>query len=175
MILEVHKWPHPVLLRPSEPVTEFNSRLKHFVEDMFETMYAKKGVGLAAPQVGTSQRIFIVNCSFEEDGADGEMVLINPEITFKEEAYIGEEGCLSFPGIYAQMERFRRVTIKYQDINGVWQQADGEDLLARAFQHELDHLDGKVFVDFLSDEQRALIFKDLEALKREFKREQRDR
>ncbi|MCA8938704.1 MAG: peptide deformylase [Planctomycetes bacterium] len=172
MILEVRKWPDPVLLKSAEPVTEFDSRLKHFVEDMFETMYAEKGVGLAAPQVGESKRIFVVNCSFEEDGVDGEIALINPEIVATDEEYMAEEGCLSFPGVRAKVKRYHRATIKFQDVKGKWHEIEGEELLAQAFQHELDHLNGKVFIDFLDEAQLASIRKELEALKREFKRRQ---
>jgi len=172
-MLEIRKYPDPVLMQECEPVTEFDNRLRHFVDEMFETMYDAKGVGLAAPQVGVSKRIFVVNCSWDEDGADGEIALINPEIIETEEHYIAQEGCLSFPGIYADVERALKVKIKFQDVHGEWQERSGDELLARAFQHELDHLDGKVFIDYLRPEQLAEIAKDVEQLKREFKRKMR--
>lgn len=170
-ILEIRTYPDPVLLEPCSPVTEFDRNLEHFVEDMFETMYKARGVGLAAPQVGVSKRIYVVNCTWEEDGADGEIALINPEIIHVEEPYRSDEGCLSFPGIYAEVERYRKVTIRYQDVKGEWHERSGEDLLARAFQHELDHLDGKVFISYLRPEQLVEIRKDIERLKRDFKKQ----
>lgn len=172
-MLTVRRYPDPVLMKKSTPVTDFGPELKDFVEQMFETMYMSKGVGLAAPQVGVNKRIFVVNCNYDEMGADAEIALINPEIVEMKETYTSGEGCLSFPGVYAEVERARIVKIRYQDVDGKWQEHIGEDLLARAFQHELDHLEGKVFIDYLTPAQRIEISKEIEELKREFKRNQR--
>lgn len=173
MELEIRHYPDPVLLRPSAPVKTFDRALKRLVEDMFETMYLSKGVGLAAPQVGVSKRIFVVNCEFDEKGADSEIALINPEIVEKRETQVGGEGCLSFPDITAQVERADWVRIKYHDVDGKPREATGTGLLARAFQHELDHLDGKVFISYLTPEQLSEIRKEIMALKREYEQKSR--
>ncbi|NUQ35436.1 MAG: peptide deformylase [Planctomycetaceae bacterium] len=170
MQLQIRHYPDPVLMRPSAPVTEFDPALVRFVEDMFETMYIEEGVGLAAPQVGVNKRIFVVNCAFEEKGAEAEIALINPVIVEARDEQTGKEGCLSFPQIFADVTRANVIRIKYQDVKGNWHEAVGEGLLARAFQHELDHLDGKVFVDYLRPEQLQEIRPQIDELKREFKR-----
>ena len=169
-MLTIRRYPDPVLMKPSARVETFDAELARFVDQMFETMYLSKGVGLAAPQVGVNKRIFVVNCEFDARGADAELALINPEIIEKKDTYIADEGCLSFPGIYAEVERAHWVKIRFQDVKGKFHEAQGEGLLARAFQHELDHLDGKVFIDYLRPEQLLEIRKDVESLKREFKR-----
>jgi peptide deformylase len=171
--LEVRRYPDPVLMRKSAPVEKFDRALKLFVDDMFETMYLSKGVGLAAPQVGVNTRIFVVNCEWEEKGADAEIALINPEIIEAREPYTSEEGCLSFPGIYAEVERSHHVKVRYRDVEGNVKELEADGLLARALQHELDHLDGKVFIDYLKPEQLVLVEKDVEQLRREFKRKLR--
>ncbi len=168
-MLEIRRYPDPVLLQRCDVITRFDHRLKRFVDEMFELMYQSAGVGLAAPQVGVTKRLFIVNCEFEEKGADGELVLINPEILEKRNLKIMQEGCLSFPGIFAEVERADWVRIRYQDLEGEWHEEVAEGLQAQAFQHELDHLEGKVFIHYLRPEQLQRIQKDIETLKKEFK------
>ena len=169
-MLEVRHYPDPVLLRPSQPVVDFDQRLRRLIEDMYETMYTESGVGLAAPQVGVNRRLFVLNCDYERSGVQGEITMVNPVITHAEERYVAEEGCLSFPGIYASVERYRKVRVRYQDATGAWQEREAEDLCGRAVQHELDHLEGKVFVDRLAPDQKAKIRKQLDALKKDFKK-----
>ncbi len=169
-ILEILKFPDPFLQRKVAPVTSFDQRLKLLVEDMFETMYHDRGVGLAATQVGVDKRLFVLNCSYEEDGVDGEIAMINPEILSGSAPEMMDEGCLSFPGIHAKVERFSTITVRYQDVSGASHQIEATDLLAQAIQHELDHLEGKVFVSLLSPAEYAKVASQVEAMKREFKR-----
>ena len=155
MILKIVKYPEPILSQPGEPVTEFNAELRKLVSDMFETTYANQGVGLAAPQVGVSKRVTVIDVSMGKDPKD-RLVLINPEITFSEGKLYEEEGCLSFPDIREKVVRAAKVRIRAQDEKGKWFEMDGEDLLARAFQHEIDHLDGVLFLFRMSALKRSL-------------------
>lgn len=156
MILEIRKYGDPVLQQRAEPVTEFDDRLRKLVDDMFETMYAAPGVGLAAPQVGVSRRLFVMDCTSGR-ARDGAKVLINPEILVKEGSVKGDEGCLSFPGIFFELSRAERVVARAQNVNGEWYEIDAMDLEARCVLHENDHLDGVVFIDHLSPLRRDLI------------------
>ena len=155
MILKIVKYPEPVLSQPGEPVTEFNDELRRLVADMFETMYAAQGIGLAAPQVGVSKRITVIDLSMGKDAKD-KLVLINPEIISSEGRLYEEEGCLSFPEIREKVQRAARVRIRAQNERGKWFEMDGEDLLSRAFQHEIDHLDGILFIFRMSPLKRNL-------------------
>ena len=155
MILTILKYPEPVLEQPGEPVTEFNDELRKLVADMFETTYASQGVGLAAPQVGVSRRLTVIDTSGGKD-PEQKVVLINPEIISSEGRQYEEEGCLSFPEIREKIVRAAKVRIRAQDENGKWFEMDGEELLARAFQHEIDHLDGIVFLFRMSPLKRGL-------------------
>jgi peptide deformylase len=155
MILTIVKYPEPVLEQPGEPVTEFNAELRKFVADMFETTYASQGIGLAAPQVGVSKRITVVDLSMGKDPAK-KLVLINPEIISSDGRQYEEEGCLSFPDIREKVVRAAKVRIRAQDESGKWFEMDGDELLARAFQHEIDHLNGIVFIFRMSALKRSL-------------------
>ena len=155
MILKIVKYPEPVLSQPGEPVTEFNAELRKLVADMFETTYANQGVGLAAPQVGASKRVTVIDVSMGKNPKD-KLVLVNPEITFSEGKLYEEEGCLSFPDIREKVVRAAKVRIRAQNEHGKWFEMDGEDLLARAFQHEIDHLDGVLFLFRMSALKRSL-------------------
>ncbi|MGD0910510.1 MAG: peptide deformylase [Terracidiphilus sp.] len=155
MILKIVKYPEPVLSQPGEPVTEFNGGLRKLVADMFETMYKAQGIGLAAPQVGVSKRVTIVDLSMGKEPRD-KLVLVNPEIILGEGKQYQEEGCLSFPEIREKVQRAAKVRIRAQDENGKWFEMDGEELLARAFQHEIDHLDGVLFLFRMSPLKRNL-------------------
>src|SRR6516164_6287339 len=137
MILKIVKYPEPVLSQPGEPVTEFNDELRKFVADMFETMYAAQGIGLAAPQVAVSKRVTVIDLSMGKN-PEQKLVLVNPEVILREGKQYEEEGCLSFPEIREKIQRAAKVRIRAQDENGKWFEMDGVELLSRAFQHEND-------------------------------------
>jgi peptide deformylase len=155
MVLKIVKYPEPVLQQPGEPVTEFDDKLKKFVADMFETMYASQGIGLAAPQVGVSKRVTVIDLSQGKD-PEQKLVLVNPEVILTEGRQYEEEGCLSVPDIREKVVRAAKVSVRAQDENGKWFEMDGEELLARAFQHEIDHLDGVLFIFRMSPLKRNL-------------------
>jgi len=166
MILTILKYPEPVLEQPGEPVTEFNDELRKLVADMFETTYASQGVGLAAPQVGVSRRLTVIDTSGGKDPAQ-KVVLINPEIISSEGRQYEEEGCLSFPEIREKIVRAAKVRIRAQNENGKWFEMDGEELLARAFQHEIDHLDGIVFLFRMSPLKRGLNLRKIRKMQKD--------
>jgi peptide deformylase len=155
MILKIVKFPDPVLSRPAEPVTEFDDDLRRLITNMFETTYAEQGVGLAAPQVGVSKRLVTIDLSVGKVPED-RLVLINPEIIWSEGRVYLEEGCLSFPDIREKVVRAAKVRVRAQDEHGKWFEMDGENLLARCFQHEIDHVDGMVFLFRMSALKRDL-------------------
>lgn len=163
MVYPIVKYGDPVLEIKAAPVTEFNSNLQKLLDDMFESMYAAHGVGLAAPQIGISQRIAVIDCSNGED-ANQKIVLINPEIVKVEGSQTSEEGCLSMPGFREQVTRGQRVTVKAQNAAGEWFDMVGEDLLARAFLHETDHLNGKLYISHVSVLKRDLIKRKIKKL-----------
>src|SRR5436305_2416388 len=157
MIYPIVKYGDPVLERDAETVTEFDTpELHKLIEDMFESMYAAKGVGLAATQIGLGKRIAVIDTSNGEDPL-AKVVLINPQILEKEGAQTSEEGCLSIPGFREQVTRSNKVTIKAQDAKGEWFEKTGDGLLARAFQHETDHLNGTLYITHVSPLKRDLI------------------
>lgn len=166
MILKVVKYPEPVLSQPGEPVTEFNDELKKFVDDMFETMYASQGIGLAAPQVAVSKRVTVIDLSQGKD-PEQKLVLVNPEIIFREGKQYEEEGCLSFPEIREKVQRAAAVKVRAQDLKGKWFEMDGEELLSRAFQHEIDHLDGMLFIFRMSSLKRDLVLRKIRKMQRD--------
>jgi peptide deformylase len=157
MLLEIRKYGDHVLETPCEPVSDFGStELKQLAADMFETMYANKGVGLAAPQVGVLKRLTVIDISAGED-PNAKLVLINPEIVETEGQQIGEEGCLSIPGFREDVRRALSARVKARDLEGNEFEITGQELLARAFQHEIDHLNGVLFLKHLSPLKRELI------------------
>jgi peptide deformylase len=157
MVYPIVKYGDPVLEREAEDVTDFGTpELEQFLADMFESMYAAKGVGLAAPQIGFSRKITVIDVSNAENPAD-KLVLINPKILHVEGKQEGEEGCLSIPGFREQVKRGKRVTVRAQDSTGEFFEKTGEDLLARAFLHETDHLHGKLYISHISALKRDLI------------------
>jgi peptide deformylase len=166
MILKIVKYPDPVLSKPGEPITEFNDELRKLVDDMFETTYAEQGIGLAAPQVSVSKRLAVIDLSVGKDPKD-KLVLANPEIIVSEGKQYEEEGCLSFPEIREKVVRAAKVRIRAQDENGKWFEMDGEDLLARAFQHEIDHLDGMLFIFRMSALKRDLNLRKIRKMQRD--------
>jgi peptide deformylase len=148
-ILDIRVLGDPVLRKPTKPVTDVTDELRRLIADMFETMYAAEGIGLAAPQVGRSERLAVVDVEGKK------FTLINPEIVSRTgTAEKAEEGCLSIPDIYGDVERPAEVTIRALDENGNQYEASGNELLGRCFQHEIDHLDGKLFIDYLSPLKR---------------------
>jgi peptide deformylase len=165
VLREIVKYPDPVLERPSEPVTAFDDELRKLVDDMFESMYAAKGIGLAAPQIGVAKRLTVIDLSFQKNPEE-KIVLINPEIIFREGKQYEEEGCLSLPEIREKVSRAAKVTVKAQDLKGEWFELDGEELLARAFQHEIDHLDGVLFFRRVSALKRDLILRRIRKMQR---------
>jgi peptide deformylase len=163
MIYPIVKYGNPVLEKPAEPVTKFDDELKKLVEDMFESMYEAKGVGLAAPQIGISKRLAVIDVSFKED-PNAKLVLANPEIIHKEGKQSQSEGCLSIPDFREQVTRANIVTVRAQDVNGKWYEKTGEELLARAFLHETDHLNGKLYISHLSALKRDLMRRKIRKL-----------
>ena len=166
MILKIVKYPEPVLQQPGEPVTEFDDKLRGFVDDMFETMYASQGIGLAAQQVGVAKRVTVVDLSQGKDAAQ-KLALINPEIISSDGKVYEEEGCLSFPEIREKVSRSAKVRIRAQDEHGKWFEMDGEELLSRCFQHEIDHLDGVLFIFRMSALKRNLNLRKIRKLQAE--------
>ena len=164
-LLKVVHYPDPVLLQVGKPVTEFDESLKKLVENMFETMYEARGVGLAAPQVGVSTRLFVMDCS-GGDNPDQKVAIINPEIIHVEGEQYGDEGCLSFPGLYQKVKRDVRAIVRAQDVNGDFFEFDGIDLEARCILHETDHCDGIVFLDRMSPLKRELSKRKIKKLQR---------
>ncbi len=155
MKLQIVEFPNPVLRRPTKPVTVFDDNLKTFVDEMTIAMKDDDGVGIAAPQVGVSKKIAVV--CIEGD----RYVLINPKIVLSEGEQSGEEGCLSFPGIFGEIKRAARVVVECQDETGAKRRHDVDGFTARAFQHEIDHLEGKLLIDHFSPMKRELIRKRL--------------
>lgn len=163
-ILKLYTYPDKVLSQKCEPVAEVTDEIRRFLDDMLETMYADKGVGLAAPQVGVTKRIIVIDDKVSEDGTPGPnpRFLVNPEIIRKSEDTIWfNEGCLSVPGQCAEVERHRAVTVRYLDYDGKEQTLDAEDYLAVILQHETDHLDGILYIDRISRLKRNMIIKKL--------------
>lgn len=148
-VLDIMKAGHPVLKQVAEPVEFVNKKMRTLIDDMAETMYKTDGVGLAAPQIGVSQRIIVL------DDGNGLLELINPEITHKEGSQIGLEGCLSVPGYYGDVDRFDKIIVKAIDKHNKKVTIKAEGFLARILQHEIDHLDGHLFIEKADNLQRV--------------------
>jgi peptide deformylase len=164
-IHQVVKWPDPVLARRGDDVTVFDDALKTLVDEMFESMYLAQGIGLAAPQISLSKRITVIDVSFRKNAAD-KLALINPQIISAEGKQVEEEGCLSLPDIREKVARAAKVKVKAQDVTGKWFEVEGEELLARALQHEIDHLDGVLFIERLSRLKRELVLRKIRKLQK---------
>ncbi len=163
-LLKIRKYGDPVLETRCEPVAEFGTdELKQLVENMFETMYANKGVGLAAPQVGVSKRVAVIDPSAGED-PDARLVFVNPELVKLEGKQVGEEGCLSIPGFREDVKRAMKVRVRAKNVEGEEFETDCEELLARAIQHEIDHLNGVLFLKHLSPLKRDMIRRKIRKL-----------
>jgi peptide deformylase len=162
---EVVKYPDPVLMKKGEPVTEFTPELAHFVEEMFDSMYAAEGIGLAAPQINISKQITVIDVSFKERPED-KLVLINPEVIDRRGRQVEEEGCLSLPEIHEKVQRDAWVKIRAMNVKGQSFEVEGEGLLARAMLHEIDHLHGVLFIDRLSRLKRDLVLRRIRKLQK---------
>lgn len=163
MIYPIVKFGDPVLEKQAATVTVFDGELQKLIDDMFESMYAAHGVGLAAPQIGISKRIAVIDVTFKED-PNAKLVLVNPEILHKEGRQRGTEGCLSIPEFREEVTRPKIVTVRAQDASGKIFERTGEDLLARAFLHETDHLNGKLYIAHVSALKRDLIKRKIKKL-----------
>ena len=166
MIYPIVKYGDPVLETPASPVTQFDDKLKKLVDDMFESMYEAQGVGLAAPQIGISLHLAVIDTTFKED-PEARLVLANPEVISSEGKQSGHEGCLSIPDFRETLARAKKVTIRAQDVHGKWFEKTGEDLLARAFLHEIDHLNGTLYIHHLSSLKRDMMRRKIKRLVRE--------
>ena len=158
------EFPDPRLRTRAKPVTVFDAALGTLIDDLFETMYAAPGIGLAATQVDVHQRVLVIDVSSDRTG---QLALVNPEILARDGEEITEEGCLSVPGIFDEVKRAAKVRIRAQDRTGAVFERDYDDILAVCIQHEMDHLEGKLFVDYLSDLKRERIRKRLDKERKE--------
>jgi peptide deformylase len=164
-IHEVVKFPDPVLAKPAAPITVFDDGLRKLVAEMFESMYAAQGIGLAAPQIALSQRLTVIDISFQKDPKD-KIVLINPEIVETRGKQTEEEGCLSLPDIREKVHRAAWVKVKAQNERGEWFEVEGEELLARAMLHEIDHLNGILFIDRISRLKREFVLRKIRKMQK---------
>ncbi len=167
--LKIYEYPHPILKQKAERVAKVDDDLRKFLDDMLETMYVADGVGLAAPQVGVSKRIVVIDVSGAEEGAEKSPIfLVNPEIVWhSDEKGCHFEGCLSVPEQRAEVERYLQVRVHYLDYDGKEQEILADELLAIALQHEIDHLDGILYIDRISRLKRQMLLKKLQKLRQE--------
>ena len=163
MIYPIVKYGDAVLEKPATSITTFDDELRKLADDMFESMYAAHGVGLAAPQIGISKRIAVIDVTFKED-PEAKIVLVNPEIVHVEGRITSNEGCLSLPEFREKVTRPRKVTAKAQNLKGETFEVSGEELLARALLHETDHLNGKLYISHISALKRDLIKRKIRKL-----------
>ena len=161
-LLDIHVLGSPILRQETKPVDRMTDELRRLADDMFETMHAAKGIGLAAPQIGRVERLAVI------DVDNDPIVIVNPEIILTEGAAKGEEGCLSIPEVFGDVERATRVTVRALDRDGKPFELEATDLLARCLQHEIDHLHGKLFLDYLRFLKRRSALSKWEAMKKDF-------
>ena len=164
-IHQVVKFPDPVLAKRGADITVFDADLAQLVDEMFESMYAAQGIGLAAPQIALSKRITVIDISFRKDPSQ-KIALINPKIVSAEGRQVEEEGCLSLPDIREKVVRAAKVKVRAQDVHGETFEVEGEELLARALQHEIDHLDGVLFIERISRLKRELVLRKIRKLQK---------
>jgi peptide deformylase len=165
MIYPIVKFGNPVLEKPAEHVTVFDDELQKLVDDMFESMYAAQGVGLAAPQIGIARRIAVIDITFKKE-PEAKLVLVNPEIIHTEGKHTQSEGCLSIPDFRENVTRPHKVTVRAQDVHGKTFEKTGDELLARALLHETDHLNGKLYISHLSALKRDLMKRKIRKLQK---------
>jgi peptide deformylase len=161
-LLEIHVLGSPILRQETKPVERMTDELRRLTDAMFETMHAAKGIGLAAPQVGRPERLAVI------DIEDNPIVIVNPEIILSEGSAKGEEGCLSIPEVFGDVDRATRITVRAMDRDGKPCELEATDLLARCLQHEIDHLHGKLFIDYLSFLKRRSALAKWESMKKDF-------
>ena len=164
-IHEVVKYPEPVLAQRGDEVTVFDEALAKLVDEMFESIYVAQGIGLAAPQIAISKRIAVIDVSFKKNPKE-KIVLINPEIIEREGKQLEEEGCLSLPEIREKVSRAEWVKIRAQDVTGKTFEMEGTELLGRCMQHEIDHLDGILFIDRISRLKREMVLRKIKKLQK---------
>lgn len=164
-VLKLVTWPNPILETPADPVTKFDDDLRKLADDMFETMYAAPGVGLAAVQVGIAKRLFVMDCSGGKDKAS-RYFMANPEIILQEGKQDGEEGCLSIPGIYSKVQRSMRVIARGHDLTGKQYEIEGIELEGRCLLHETDHCDGLLYVNRITPLKRELVKRKIRKLQK---------
>jgi peptide deformylase len=164
-VLKLVTWPNPILETPADPVTKFDDDLRKLAHDMFETMYAAPGVGLAAVQVGIAKRLFVMDCSGGKDPLS-RYFMANPEIIVQEGKQDGEEGCLSIPGIYSKVQRSMRVIARGHDLNGKQYEIEGIELEARCLLHETDHCDGLLYVNRITPLKREIVKRKVRKLQK---------
>lgn len=167
--MEIRVYPDPALRRGGKTVSDFGPEIQQTADAMLESMYEGGGVGLAAPQVGIEHKLLVLNPTGSKDDREGELCLLNPKVTRKKGREFGEEGCLSFPGIQAEVERWVKITITYQDLDGKEQTMSAEDWLARIIQHEIDHLEGVLFTDRLTPTDKMRVKTQLTELEDKFR------
>ena len=155
-IQKIYKYPEPVLRQKAKDISDFDDNLANLVRDIAETMYDAPGVGLAAPQIGRSVKLIVVDTSKNKEGERKFLPLVNPEIIAHEGTQFDEEGCLSVLDLTATVKRYKKVTVSYQDVHGQNQELSAEDRFAVVLQHEIDHLHGILFLDHLSPLKRAM-------------------
>ena len=169
--MDVLVYPDPILRRGGKTITTFDAGLRELADRMIEAMYVEGGVGLAAPQVGIEQKLLVLNPAGDKRDRTGELVLCNPRITRKKGREFGEEGCLSFPGIHAEVERWVDIAVTYQDLEGNERTLAANGWLARIVQHELDHLDGVLFVDRLTPTDKLRVKAKLQELEADYRQQ----
>lgn len=167
-VLQIYVAPHPVLKKVAEPVAAVTDDLRRLMDDMLETMYATGGIGLAAPQVGQSVRVVVMDIEQTDKAKGTPLFFVNPEITWSsDDTNVYKEGCLSVPEQYADVERPSRVRVKFLDRDGAEREVEADGLLATCIQHEIDHLDGVLFVDHLSTLKRDMLMRKLKKFTRD--------
>jgi peptide deformylase len=171
-VLEIVNYPHPALRYASRPVTEIDDNLRATVRAMFELMYAAKGIGLAANQVALPFRFFVLNLTSDPEQKDKEQVFINPAIVKRHSSIEDEEGCLSLPGLYAKVRRAKKIRVRAYDLEGNLVEHEADELLSRAVQHETDHLEGKLFIDYLGPQDRHSVGDKLRTFELEYRKAQ---
>lgn len=171
-MLRIVTYPHPALRFPSIPVQRIDDQLRAHVREMFELMYENRGIGLAANQVALPYQFFVLNLTADPDQPDQEQVFVNPEIVKKHSSIEEEEGCLSFPGLYGKVHRAKRVRVKAFDLDGNEVEVNAEDLLSRAIQHEIDHLHGRLFIDYLQPQTRTSLDPKIKEIEAQFRQAQ---
>jgi peptide deformylase len=171
-VLRIVPYPHPALRYESRPVTRIDDALRATVREMFDLMYEHRGIGLAANQVGLPLRFFILNLTADREQPGEERVFINPEIIKRHSSVEEEEGCLSFPGLYTKVKRAKKVRVRAYDLDGNEVEVEAEDLFSRALQHETDHVDGRLFIDYLGPIARVSLASKLREYETQFRQAQ---